>query len=185
MAQTALQNYDNVCQALDIIILTAAQRMGGDYDLTRYIELIIGLAKSGKIDHVSEAVKSTEGYEFYETYRELTDNRESGSHALRCYHSTIIFKVLVSMLLRTGYTFYVDEEYLVKVVRSGTIVGIGYWAPKTNDTQCCDVWDIDLKVVLFEIQRRIDWVATGNSVTNYPVRQSQNRYINLKDVDNA
>lgn len=168
-----LHQFIQIDEAIGNNILLAARLLtsSDSYDLTRYIELIHELAVIGEIQPVLDVFRTLETNTVFVQYRELADEYIEGTPELKRQYSNTVFRLMTLLLFRKGYSFDLNNEYVIAVTSNGTESTISYYNPTLNKMVSLASHTFDLIDVLADVQKRVEWIEMGNTVESYLVEE--------------
>lgn len=167
--------------SLSNAILVATKMLGGNQDLSRYVDQIISIAPLLDDKRFQDVVDGYKDDMIGLNYTAVTVATEP--HIKR-YWSNVYFKMLVGGFANSadGLQFETNTNWNVKLYYNNGVVAISYFDPVTREYMAGDIFELELQYALREIWERVEWVAYGHHPRVFPVKTKLNTFSRLKEV---
>jgi len=167
--------------SLSNAILVATKMMGGNQDLSRYVDQIISIAPLLDDKRFQDVVDGYKDDMIGSNYTSVTVATEP---YIKRYWSNVYFKILVAEFANSadGLQFETNTNWNVKLYYNNSVVAISYFDPVTREYMTGDIFELDLQHALREVVERIEWVAYGHHPRVFPVKTKHNTFSRLKEV---
>lgn len=179
-----LDNQALLYAALSNAVILGSKLMGGNNDLSQYVDQIVSLCPLIDDSHFQDVIDGYADNQVVLNYNSVVDT--TAPHIKR-YWSNTYFKMLVAgfALGGDGLQFDTCTGWKVKLYYNNCIVAISYFDPVTREYLSGDIYELDLQYALREVVERVEWLSFGHHPSVFPVKTKTNTFSQLKEVKNV